>query len=686
MTRRKYLSDITIPPELQNLDKLEDMLRTISEDTFDDTIRFLKNYMTEGPYIYDVFLRLSLYLRIRKENKDFYIRLYEELKDYAFKYPHFIPLTKTPPIESNFKDERLKRLFSTNEINQQFAYTDYHVKLKNEIKEDDFDSFNAIMLNMSEDEKEKLLLKIDEYEYFIPMTATLLEYVALNGSINIFKYLFMSYENITPSVGYFASFGGNLEIIRLLQQENQNLSMVLLGAIHSQRDDIYDWAIDNLEFDPFTVKNAYESYNLHVFISCFELNFPPKLISLKYSYDLFKYLIDTIKLPLERNDLLECAYMEDCPIIMEKSFRISETQHIRNINSFRYVKSYESCLDALTVYLKNINPHKIVEMAEFFKEAVEHNCTKLVEAMLHYGFDVNAIADEDLFKRIKTSEIGNLMIEYGLKVDILIAINYFPADCLKVLISKGINPNKPGKYYIPKLKPLPINAKIGEFYPFHDPFPVHLTNQDRPAISYFSIKNFTNKQEPLSYFPLHYAVQCGSIAKVQILVESGADVNNLDENYRLPIFYSWNNSISDYLLAKSTKIELEKRIQLKSLIFADPNSWMTPDNIYNMNYNISAEAFRISKIMGSEKITVDHVLKAVKSISHDYFKEISPLLYPDPETFFKGDLSGVWKPNEFVKDENVIRFILRITSIKTKNNSFMFAINESIHRTRNTIY
>ena len=78
-----------------------------------------------------------------------------------------------------------------------------------------------------------------------------LNYAASNGSIKCFKYLLLNHDSIDKDTFKFAVYGGNIEIIKIINQEfpiinnNQLFINQILYSITKHRNDILDWILEN---------------------------------------------------------------------------------------------------------------------------------------------------------------------------------------------------------------------------------------------------------------------------------------------------------------------------------------------------------------------------------------------------------------------------------------------------------
>lgn len=201
---------------------------------------------------------------------------------------------------SNFEaiKQRKRYNYSMNDdnivwINSQkittFKLKDDRFKLGSFIKNDDLEgmlehisNYNNFNYNAHFNFKttdEKLVLKLN-----------LLDYAAFHGSINCFKhFILQSCYLKSENIAKYAFFGGNIEIIRILEQMNVDLTMdinVLNACFHN---DVLTWIVDTRQLD---LNRVHYSENVH-FFKIMEQNNTPLRISFLATQSIIisKYLL-----------------------------------------------------------------------------------------------------------------------------------------------------------------------------------------------------------------------------------------------------------------------------------------------------------------------------------------------------------------------------------------------------------
>ncbi|KAK8892326.1 hypothetical protein M9Y10_029552 [Tritrichomonas musculus] len=92
------------------------------------------------------------------------------------------------------------------------------------LRNDDIDTLQSIISSHSNLKNEELIVPFNMFESFVPNGKTnYLNYAAAYGSIKCFKYLLLNYLKCDRSTFSFALFGGNIEIIKIV--DNQKLGL-----------------------------------------------------------------------------------------------------------------------------------------------------------------------------------------------------------------------------------------------------------------------------------------------------------------------------------------------------------------------------------------------------------------------------------------------------------------------------
>lgn len=98
---------------------------------------------------------------------------------------------------------------------------------------------------------------------------SLIEYAAMFGSINIFKFLLMRNCSLSPDLPMYAIIGGNYEIVHLLEEQEHffNKPEFLDTAIEFHQNELVEYIKDSLDvcFDNQSLRTSICVYNLPVF-------------------------------------------------------------------------------------------------------------------------------------------------------------------------------------------------------------------------------------------------------------------------------------------------------------------------------------------------------------------------------------------------------------------------------------
>ncbi|OHT02944.1 hypothetical protein TRFO_29820 [Tritrichomonas foetus] len=133
-------------------------------------------------------------------------------------------------------------------------YSFFNDNLHSIIRSDDIDGFQFICSNYLIDISLKRIdPSIYEIEKFINKSKpSLIELASFYGSFNIFKFLWMNKVDFTPNLVKFAIAGGNIEIIKTIENEKvhfmtENFISTLKFAIRFHRNEIANYLIENYQ-------------------------------------------------------------------------------------------------------------------------------------------------------------------------------------------------------------------------------------------------------------------------------------------------------------------------------------------------------------------------------------------------------------------------------------------------------
>lgn len=163
------------------------------------------------------------------------------------------------------------------------------------IRKDNVDELTSE--NKTFDYDRRVRPSVYEREPTLQNNPTLIQVAAYYGSIKCFKYLLLNRANLlftdfaNNDIMFFAIAGGNIEILRLLEQNKINFSNDGIYAIKFHRYALFDWLITQKKIDLSTdstnyINESYLSNNTHALRRCYE----EKIF--RYSCDIISHLID----------------------------------------------------------------------------------------------------------------------------------------------------------------------------------------------------------------------------------------------------------------------------------------------------------------------------------------------------------------------------------------------------------
>ena len=162
------------------------------------------------------------------------------------------------------------RKMSREEVNQWRRNGIYMGEIDKILAEDDVDALQNVVhtRNLSPN------TQIDSLGY---RSASVLELAALNSAIKCFKFLMMHDQTkIDSSALEFAAAGGNLEIIRILEEKIPVSYRAAVCAAEMHQNDVLQWIIENHEFKGYddqglsVLAQASKSNNIAAVTMCLE--------------------------------------------------------------------------------------------------------------------------------------------------------------------------------------------------------------------------------------------------------------------------------------------------------------------------------------------------------------------------------------------------------------------------------
>ena len=144
-------------------------------------------------------------------------------------------------------------------------------ELTKALRRDDVDTVQKIITSSGETDFSKAFVPFNIFENYVPNGKTrYINYAAAYGSLNCFKYFLSNHDKIDKSTFSFAVYGGNHEIIRIVDQNEQNgdldndkdkkpktgfsfgkspqltsITDKIIPAIMKHQNDVFDWIIDS---------------------------------------------------------------------------------------------------------------------------------------------------------------------------------------------------------------------------------------------------------------------------------------------------------------------------------------------------------------------------------------------------------------------------------------------------------
>lgn len=246
------IADVDIPEELQPIIDLEESIWALNPQ---NVVEIGENFIT---LIKRHFLEPTSALKIidyacqkRPKLVYTYLDLFEYLKTH-FNFPKFSDsnFLNSLLFEKNEGKNQMDTFFPSLFPEQTIGYyiqTDDIDKVIQETKDPSFD-FNKPI----ERRKRHIFFGNDQYNP--------IELAAKHGSINCFKFLMMNKLDLTDRLVTLSVEGGNIEIIRILQQNGADFKNSINAALSFHHEQIHDWIVNNYGFEGFYVQDCLEFY------------------------------------------------------------------------------------------------------------------------------------------------------------------------------------------------------------------------------------------------------------------------------------------------------------------------------------------------------------------------------------------------------------------------------------------
>lgn len=185
-----------------------------------------------------------------------------------------VPYSYLEKYISKNKLEDYFRSYKENEESKKEFYS--KKKLKEIIKKDDLNTFIDFVNRMNLNIDGKIPNTSFDHDFrFKKNPPTFIEYAAKTGSLSIFKYLILQKVSIPKSIREEAIYGGNAEIIHIIEDMNITFDMNCLSiSIESRNNAIYEYLKNSigLKCGVDQLRTSIRSFNLFVLIDIINEN------------------------------------------------------------------------------------------------------------------------------------------------------------------------------------------------------------------------------------------------------------------------------------------------------------------------------------------------------------------------------------------------------------------------------
>ena len=263
--------------------KLKDFIDVDFDDRFSFAFGLCSHFLEVRPNFFEEFYTFQKSLLLSKFD-EFGNEFYEFIRPKIATYSNLYRIMQPTPNETLNSSEEEKES-EDDQIPIQFLEFIYQNPLLELIRKDDLEGFKTFLnfhptIDIKDEENIQSFLfgsengrrgEIISYRYPIDRfsyrnTTNLLNFAAFYGSSECFKYFIMNDCNIPDDIAEFAIYGGNNEIIRILEQKGVNYDNKLQISIDSHHYHITDWLLTNYNCEKIYLYNCIKSYNYQAFL------------------------------------------------------------------------------------------------------------------------------------------------------------------------------------------------------------------------------------------------------------------------------------------------------------------------------------------------------------------------------------------------------------------------------------
>lgn len=208
-----------------------------------------------------------------------------------------------PIIASNYTEDQIYTSFYIQSLEQKIDEDENEEKkdennndcsysIRKIIQNDDIDSFQNFISQTNENINSNLIKNSNQkskqyFNSFEKQCQKYIEYAALYGSIQIFKYLWMNNAAVTDNLFPVSIYGGNFEIIHLVESKinndvnySQNIDLIMnkavTAAVSCFRHELVSYLCDN-----YSITFEYNA----LYHSLISNNLPDLLFMIEYNFD-----------------------------------------------------------------------------------------------------------------------------------------------------------------------------------------------------------------------------------------------------------------------------------------------------------------------------------------------------------------------------------------------------------------
>ncbi|KAK8844447.1 hypothetical protein M9Y10_024305 [Tritrichomonas musculus] len=303
------------------------------------------------------------------------------------------------------------------------------------LRKDDIELFQSLV---SSTLSSNTILKIpfNLYEDFVSSTGgqcRFLDYAAAYGSVKCFKYLFLNHQEINTSTFWLAVYGGNIEIIKIVDQNvnndfnKRNIDLNILNSliisIAKHQNELFDWIFEQKCLSKCDEKVI----NLLVFMSVFYCNAHALIELVEQKFD-FSYEPELCYYLLQFTSRKGFYQMSKLLFyLMQAKLKFTKINNFSQPSQVSFIIQSQSKNTSLDIYeIRSLSNIIYSSSLLFHFERIDFYNSNSIDTF-HFEFSVfyGNLSILQLFEDLMNQNDFENVIIYAIKKNYLGIINYF---------------------------------------------------------------------------------------------------------------------------------------------------------------------------------------------------------------------------------------------------------------------